>query len=213
MKTAIPYNVGGICLLILGTALSAQQDSAIRDVPRTLPGQYIVVLRGPDDPLAVGLETASLMRGQLRRVYRHSIRGFAIELSEPAVRTLENDPRVAYIEQDQVVVAASSRQSGTTWGLDRIDQRALPLDAEFQRDSDGAGVHVYVVDSGIRVTHTEFDGRAFIAGDHVDDDGDGDLDDVGNDDDNPTLPDGIDCNGHGTHIESLIAPGRARFLV
>jgi subtilisin family serine protease len=162
-----------------------------------------VVLRGPDDPEAVGNETAGLYRGRLSHIYRQALRGFAIQLPEPAARALASDPRVDYVEEDGLVTA-SVVQSGATWGLDRIDQRPRTLDTQYQYTRDGTGVNVYVIDTGIRVTHTEFGGRAFNAADHVDDDHDGDPYDVGNDDANPSVPDGDDCNGHGTHVAGTI---------
>jgi hypothetical protein len=143
-------------------------------------------------------------RGRLRHVFRRALRGFAIQIPDAAARALANDPRVAYVEEDGVVTATSITQSNATWGLDRLDQRALPLNTQFSYATDGTGVNVYVIDSGVRVSHTEFGGRAFIGGDFIDDDFDGDPSDVGNDDANSAIPDGYDCNGHGTHVAGTI---------
>jgi hypothetical protein len=216
MKIPALLMLAGICLSAFGVPVHAQRPESsdgskrIRRVSRPLPDRYIVVLRSNEDPEAVGLETAILGRGRLRHVFRHAARGFAIRLPEAAALALANDPRVEFVEEDALVQATASLQSGATWGLDRIDQRALPLDTAYRYVRDGAGVHVHVLDSGIRTTHTEFGGRAFIAADYIDDDSDGDPYDVGNDDSNP-LPDGGDCHGHGTHVAGTI--GGATFGV
>ena len=165
--------------------------------------QYIVVLASTDDAEAVGLETAGLYRGRLRHVYRRAVHGFSIRLDAAAAAALANDPRVAYIEEDGTV-RASDIESPAPWGLDRIDQRGLPLTGSYSYGPWTASVNVHVIDTGVRTTHVEFGGRAFNAGDYVDDDGDGDPSDVGNDDNATSTPDGEDCNGHGTHVAATI---------
>ena len=92
-----------------------------------------------------------------------------------------------YVEQDSELTLAATAQGLPSWGLDRINQRPLPLDGDHQVSGDGTGVNVHVIDTGIRVTHAEFGGRAFIAHDYVGDDNDGD-----------------DCHGHGTHVAGTI---------
>jgi subtilisin family serine protease len=90
------------------------------------------------------------------------------------------------VEPDRAITL-SSQQTNAPWHLDRIDQRALPWDTTYNYSSSGAGVHVYILDTGIRVTHQEFGGRASVANDFV---GDG--------------QNGNDCNGHGTHVAGLV---------
>jgi Tol biopolymer transport system component len=118
--------------------------------------------------------------------YEHAVRGFAASMSEKTAQTLSEDPRVAYVEEDSEVEGASV-QTPAPPGLDRIDQRDLPLDNKYSYFNSGSGVNVYVIDSGIRTTHTEFGGRASVAYDGV---GDG--------------QNGQDCFGHGTHVAGIV---------
>ncbi|TQM79634.1 subtilisin family serine protease [Saccharothrix saharensis] len=150
--------------------------------PTAVPGSYIVKL---EDPAAADAVTAAL-DGRVTRRFA-AFGGFAASLTPKQARRLAADPAVAYVEQDQVVHAHST-QPNAPWGLDRIDQPALPLDTTYGYTTTGAGVTAYVIDTGIRVTHVEFGGRAGHGTDTVDNDS------VAQDD-----------NGHGTHVAALIA--------
>ena len=202
--TKVAAFIAGVSLLVLNASVGAQNGSAIRPSARPLSGRYIVVVKEGQDAEGIGLETANLSRGRLRHVYRQALSGFAIELPEPAARALANDPRVEYVEEDGIITAAEDIQTAAPWGLDRIDQRELPLDHEYAYGGGGAGVHAHILDTGIRLTHTQFGGRAFLGGDYIDDDGDGDPTDVDNDDPNLLVPDGQDCHGHGTHVAGTV---------
>jgi aqualysin 1 len=130
---------------------------------------------------------SGLRADRVTRSFGHALTGFVANISRAEVEVLLADPRVAYIEQNQYV------HVNETWGLDRTDQRFLPLDnANFagagDYAGDGAGAHAYIIDTGVRLTHNEFTGRI----------GDG-YDAVDNDDD-PS-----DCNGHGTHVAGTVA--------
>ena len=106
---------------------------------------------------------------------------------QPAA-TLRQDPRVAYVEPDQEVRVAGTQQmdaNGDPWALDRIDQRALPLSGTYTYTSTGAGVHVYLIDTGLFTAHAEFGGRADV------------VYDVG-------AGDGTDCFGHGTAVAGVV---------
>src|SRR5918912_2292976 len=122
--------------------------------------------------------------GKAERVFRHALNGYAAEMSEEQAAALSEDPRVAFVEEDGLVYA-STTQSGATWGLDRIDQRNLPLSGTYTYNWTGSGVRAYIIDTGIRTTHTQFGGRASAVFDAF----------GGN---------GQDCNGHGTHVAGTI---------
>jgi subtilisin family serine protease len=124
-------------------------------------------------------------------VYTAALNGFAAKLSTGQLAALQHNPAVAVIEQD-AKVHLDTTQSGATWGLDRIDQRNLPLNGTYTYNSTGAGATAYVIDTGIYVSHPDFGGRAAVAYDAI----------GGN---------GIDCNGHGTHVAGTI--GGAKYGV
>jgi aqualysin 1 len=196
--------VCGVALALL--PLSAQNDRVPpgqqraklqRHGARAIPNQYIVVLN-ENVPLA-GLSVSAVAAEAFqvledvrvpgrapRHVYDRALKGFAIELTEAEAVALSNDPRVAYVEEDSIVEAFVT-QTGATWGLDRIDQRTLPLNGTYIYTSTGAGVNAYIIDTGIRRSHTQFGGRAFIGFDAVTAGGSAN-----------------DCNGHGTHVAGTV---------
>ena len=200
---------GGLIFLTPPASSIAQESArdSIRRAREPVAGRYVVKLKNTADADAVALETAGAYRGRLRHVYRHAVQGFTLDLSEAAARSLARDPRVDVVEEDSIVRPAAVQLDPPSWGLDRIDQRALPLDHRYAYVTPLAAVNVYVIDSGIRLSHIEFEGRAFIGGDFVDDDGDNDPHDIDSDDGDPSTPDGVDCHGHGTQMAGTIAGG------
>jgi serine protease len=176
-------------LLLSVTSVAAAQE--VQTPERAIPGQYIVVLddrqvgRADVRPLAEAL--ARQHGGRLAHVYEHAIRGFALRMSATAAAALARHPRVRYVEQDSERFVVND-QLNATWGLDRIDQRDLPLNGTYSYTTLATGVHVYVIDTGIRASHVEFGGRVSSNGYTAINDGNGTN----------------DCNGHGTHVAGTI---------
>jgi subtilisin family serine protease len=152
-----------------------------------IQGDYIVVFKDAvTDALSKADEKLLRHGAKARFKYDRALKGFAATLSPGAVALLQADPDVAYIEQDGVVEAWTT-QSGATWGIDRIDQRARPLSGTYTYTSTGSGVTAYIIDTGIQTSHPQFGGRAAVSYDAV---GDG--------------QNGQDCNGHGTHVAGTV---------
>ncbi|MFD1731069.1 protease inhibitor I9 family protein [Deinococcus malanensis] len=95
----------------------------------------------------------------VQHIYSQALSGFAAKLSAQNLAALQADPRVKYIEQDGMMHATAT-QNYATWGLDRIDQRSLPLSGTYTYSTTASGVKVYIIDTGINTSHTDFGGRA-----------------------------------------------------
>jgi subtilisin family serine protease len=145
-----------------------------------IAGAYIVVLRDGADARSV----AAIASVTPEHVYENVLNGFAASLNAGQLNALRNNPNVAYIEQDGIATI-SATQNNATWGIDRTDQRDLPLNGTYVYNSTASNVHAYIIDTGVRASHNEFTGRAQQV-----------FNSAGGRND--------DCNGHGTHVAGTV---------
>ena len=164
-----------------------------------IPDRYIVRLE-PGDPAWVGIRAAVLSsnhNGDVDAVFEHALQGFVARMSEADANALAAEPGVADVVQDGTVHASASPQIAPPWGLDRIDEAALPLDGQYTYNSTGAGVHAYVLDGAVRLTHNDFGGRATSGPDFYEND-------LNSSDNCPAIVDGKPSSGHGTHVAGIL---------
>ncbi|MDZ7719406.1 MAG: PKD domain-containing protein [Balneolaceae bacterium] len=164
------------------TAYSAVKNEKIKN-------NYIVVFKENVGSVKNSAsQIASSTNGKIKYLYENVIKGFALELPEQAssnvLNAIRNNPNVDYIEKDMKVQAFES-QTNATWGLDRSDQRNLPLDDVYNYSSTGENITVYIADTGINYSHEDFGGRATLGYDAFGGDGE-------------------DCDGHGTHVSGTV---------
>jgi subtilisin family serine protease len=147
-----------------------------------MPNRFIVTLQDGVSPAAVAREYGA----QPDYVYAHALTGFAGAISDAARAGLLRDARVRRVEPDGIATIGST-ESNATWGLDRVDQHALPLSTTYSYSNTGSGVTAYIIDTGILFAHSEFDGGRATSGYDAVDGGSAD-----------------DCNGHGTHVAGTV---------
>jgi subtilisin family serine protease len=170
------------------SAWAEQQTGTIRDAggPTALSGNYIVILKdgtvaagGVD---AVAGQLAAKHGGLVRRTWQDALLGFDVSMSEAAARRLAAEPKVAYVEQNHVMRIADTQNDPPSYGLDRIDEASDQLDGRYNFPNTASNVHVYIIDTGIRMSHKDFGGRAESGFDFV------------------NGGEANDCDGHGTHV-------------
>ncbi|MEU7850156.1 S8 family serine peptidase [Micromonospora parva] len=192
-RRSVLIGVAAATVLAVGTpALAAEPVGVVRAAggATAVPDSYIVVLK--DSAVArdrVG-DTAKRLSGRhggtVARTYGAALRGFEVTVSASAAARIAADPAVAYVEQNHTVSISGTQANPPSWGLDRIDQRNLPLDSSYTYPNTASNVHAYIIDTGIRFSHNDFGGRATSGYDAVDG---GSAD---------------DCNGHGTHVAGTV---------
>jgi len=184
MSTVRLFRCCAIAVISISLLVSLRTGVAAQQGPPSLPGRFIITVAPDSSP-----EDVARAHGILpTHVYRRALNGFAGTVSDLARAGLMNDVRVRNMEPDQIVTVGydvGGVQSAPPWGLDRIDQRSLPLDASYTYATDAHDVTAYVIDTGIRYTHTDFGGRATFG-----------FDAYGGD--------GSDCHFHGTHVAGIL---------
>ncbi|SCL16187.1 Serine protease, subtilisin family [Micromonospora rhizosphaerae] len=187
--------VGVAALAMLAAAspaLAAEPSGVIRNAggATAVADSYIVVLK--DSAVAPARVAATAQRltarhgGTVARTWRTALRGFELRVGARAAARIAADPAVAFVEQNHTVSIAGTQTNPPSWGLDRIDQRNLPLDSSYTYPNTASNVRAYIIDTGVLYGHNDFGGRAVSGFDAVDG---GSAD---------------DCNGHGTHVAGTV---------
>ena len=201
-KTLLLSAATALCLISLLSARMPSSSTSAQNSRKpaklhkmgkdAIPGHYIVVMddlsAGPVGRFSMAEQARDVLvaayGGKVNQTFKHALNGYAAEMTEAEAAAVSEDPRVAFVEED-AVVTIDTTQTGATWGLDRIDQRDRPLNGTYVYNHTGSGVRAYIIDTGIRTTHTQFGGRASAVFDAF----------GGN---------GQDCNGHGTHVAGTV---------
>ncbi|MEU4731756.1 MULTISPECIES: S8 family peptidase [unclassified Streptomyces] len=191
-----------VVALALGAAAAlpaSAADIGVRGVienagaPGSVPGSYIVTLKdtAARSTAPSGKAVARRYGAKIDRTYSAALNGYSVVASEAQATRLAADPAVKSVVQNRIFSVNSTQPTPPSWGLDRADQRTLPLNQSYTYpDQAGQGVTAYVIDTGIRITHQDFGGRASYGYDAIDND--------------MTAQDG---HGHGTHVAGTVAGG------
>ncbi|ONI89596.1 serine protease [Actinosynnema sp. ALI-1.44] len=166
---------------LMGVPPMAVADVLGANTPGAIDGSYVVVLKGqrPVDDLAARYS------GTVVHTFSHVFHGFSARMTERDARRIAADPAVSYVQQNQRIRVSGEQRNPPSWGLDRVDQRRLPMDDVYRYPGSASNVTVYVVDTGIRISHRDFGGRAIWGTNTVDNQN-------------------VDCHGHGTHVAGTV---------
>jgi subtilisin family serine protease len=171
-------------------AAAAPADGTIRDsgTAEVVPDSYIVVLKNGGSDVAGSARTLTgRYGGSVTHTYTKAVRGFAVQVTEARAKRLAADPAVDYVQRNGVYRITGTQPNPPSWGLDRIDQRDLPLNNSYNFPDVTQPVRAYIIDTGVLTTHNDFGGRAVHGRDTVNNDNDA-----------------TDCNGHGTHVAGTV---------
>jgi subtilisin family serine protease len=172
-----------VAVFVGALLLAAPAAGRVEQDPRAA---YIVVLDANANASDVAAQHARRYGAEISYVYTNALKGYAAVLPVGAVEGIARSPQVAWVEPDGTATADAT-QTSPPWGLDRIDQRARPLSGTYTYSNTGAGVKAYIIDTGIRLTHNEFGGRAITGFDAITSGGSA-----------------SDCHGHGTHVSGTV---------
>ncbi|MGW5671724.1 S8 family serine peptidase, partial [Micromonospora sp. NPDC003776] len=172
-------------------ASAAEPSGVIRNAggATAVADSYLVVLKdasvAPSEVAATAGRLTGRHGGTVARTWSAALRGFEVRVDASAAARIATDPVVAYVEQNHTITIAGTQTNPPSWGLDRVDQRNLPLDSSYTYPNTAGNVHAYIIDTGIRTTHSDFGGRATWGTNTVD-------------------TNNTDCNGHGTHVAGTV---------
>ncbi|MBY8875545.1 S8 family serine peptidase [Micromonospora sp. PLK6-60] len=191
-RRSVLVGIATLSMIAVGTpAMAAEPVGPIRAAggPNAVADSYIVVLRDATLAPAKVADTARQVTGRhggaVARTWGAALRGFEVRVDARAAARIAADPAVAYVEQNHTVSVAGTQTNPPSWGLDRIDQRNLPLNSSYTYPNTATNVRAYIIDTGIRTTHSDFGGRASWGTNTVD-------------------TNNTDCNGHGTHVAGTV---------
>jgi subtilisin family serine protease len=179
----VKTRVTALAVFLGALLLAAPAAGRVEQDPRAA---YIVVLDANANASDVAAQHARRFGADISHVYTHALKGYAARLPAGAVEGIARSPHVAWVEADGVATADAT-QASPPWGLDRIDQRARPLSGTYTYSNTAPGVKAYIIDTGIRLTHNDFGGRASTGFDAITSGGSA-----------------SDCHGHGTHVAGTV---------
>jgi len=177
-RTATP-----LAVTALGLGCLAAVPAAAKAPAPEATASFVVTTTGAPGTVA---STTARLGGKVSHVYSHALKGFAVTVPVGAEAALRALPGVAAVEPDRPMTATGTQSNPPSYGLDRIDQRNVPLSRTYTATRTGSGVTAYIIDTGVTLTHNDFGGRAVTGADYVDGGA------------------ATDCNGHGTHVAGTV---------